>query len=76
MKLEWENGRLIVRPTEEEIAECKRRAFLESGHETIEELLSVLRARGVEVPATAYEKAVERMEKAVNRRARGGDRTT
>ena len=68
MRLEWENGQLVVRPTDKEIAKRKRQAFIESGHETIEELLRVLRARGVGVPLTAYEKAVERVERAASRR--------
>lgn len=61
MKLVWENGQLFVRPTEEEIAKCKRQAFLESGHETIEEILQVLRGRGIEVPQTAYEKVTSNL---------------
>ena len=61
MKLVWENGQLFVRPTEEEIAKRKRQAFLESGHETIEEILQVLRGRGIEVPQTVYEKVASNL---------------
>ena len=68
MKVEWEEGRLVVRPSDAELAERKRRAFLECGHETIEKLLTILRSRGMEVPLTAYEKAVERVERAASRR--------
>jgi hypothetical protein len=74
VKVEWEEGRLVVRPSDAELAERKRQAFIECGHETIEELLRVLRARGVGVPLTAYEKAVERVERAASRR--GGKVTT
>ena len=74
MRLEWENGQLVVRPTDKEIAKRKRQAFIECGHETIEELLRVLRARGVGVPLTAYEKAVERVERAASRRGGKGYR--
>lgn len=61
MKLVWENGQLFVRPTEEEIAKRKKQAFLESGHETIEKILQVLRGRGIEVPQTAYEKVTSNL---------------
>ena len=61
MKLVWENGQLFVKPTEEEIAKRKKQAFLESGHETIEKILQVLRGRGIEVPQTAYEKVASNL---------------
>ena len=47
VKLVWENGQLFGKTDEEEMPSAKSRHFFESGHETIEKILQVLK-EGIE----------------------------
>lgn len=52
--------RIHVSPSDDDLRAIRQREWLRTGPEAFEELLQAIRASGLKVPATAYERSLSR----------------
>mgnify|MGYP007013988678 FL=1 len=58
MKINRVGRRIHVSPSDEDLNAIRQREWLRTGPEAFEELLQAIRAAGLNVPATAYERSL------------------